>query len=93
MKKFKKVSVQVYLEPEQDRILALLSTTSGKSKAAIIRSCISKYIDSLPLEKDPALRVMNLGASGKKDIAEKHDDYLISFETQAHSNGQGNPSC
>jgi hypothetical protein len=31
---------------------------------------------SLPLEKDPALNIMNLGESGRKDIAEKHDDYL-----------------
>ena len=29
------------------------------------------------LDDDPALNIMNLGASGKKDIAAKHDDYLI----------------
>lgn len=80
MQKLKKVPIQIYLEPEQGKIIGLLSKTSGKSKASIIRSCISKYIDSLPPEKDPALDIMNLGASGEKDIAEKHDDYLISFE-------------
>jgi len=80
MKKLKKIPVQIYLDPEQQRILGLLSKTSGKSKAAIIRSCISNFIASLPLENDPALNIMNLGASGKKDIAEKHDDYLVSLE-------------
>ena len=80
MKKLKKIPVQIYLDPEQQRIIGLLSKTSGKSKAAIIRSCISSFIASLPLEKDPALNIMNLGASGKKDIAEKHDDYLVSLE-------------
>ena len=80
MKKLKKIPVQIYLDPEQQRIIGLLSKTSGKSKAAIIRSCISNSIANLPLEKDPALNIMNLGASGKKDIAERHDDYLVSLE-------------
>ena len=80
MKKLKKIPVQIYLDPEQQRIIGLLSKASGKSRAAIIRSCISNFIANLPLEKDPALNIMNLGASGKKDIAEKHDDYLVSLE-------------
>jgi len=80
MKRLKKIPIQIYLEPEQEKIIGLLSKASGKSKAAIIRSCISKFITSLPLEKDPALNIMNLGASEKKDIAKRHDDYLISFE-------------
>ena len=80
MKRLKKIPIQVYLEPEQQKIIGLLSKSSGKSRAAIIRSCISKFIADLPLEEDPALNIMNLGASGKKDIAEKHDDYLISLK-------------
>jgi hypothetical protein len=80
MKKLKKIPTQIYLEPEQDKVIALLSKSSGKSKAAIIRSCISRFLSSLPLEKDPALGIVNLGDSGKKDIAERHDEYLISSE-------------
>lgn len=76
MVKLKKVPIQIYLEPEQQKIIDILSKTSGKSKAAIIRSCISKFIDSLPISEDPAMDIINLGASGKKDISEKHDDYL-----------------
>ena len=80
MKKLKKIPVQIYLDPEQQRIIGLLSKTSGKSRAAIIRTCISNFIASLPLEKDPALNIMNLGSSGKQDIAEKHDSYLVSLD-------------
>ena len=80
MKRLKKTPIQIYLEPEQDKIIALLAKASGKSKAAIIRSCISQFLSSIPPEKDPALDIMNLGASGEMDIAEKHDDYLISLE-------------
>ena len=76
MKKIKKVPIQIYLDPEQIKIIDQLSKANGTSKAATIRTCIAKYIDSLPLENDPALNIMNLGESGRKDIAEKHDDYL-----------------
>ena len=80
MKRLKKIPIQIYLEPEQEKIVGFLSKSSGKSKAAIIRSCISKFIASLPPEKDPALNIMNLGTSERKDIARRHDDYLISSE-------------
>ena len=80
MKRIKKVPIQIYLEPEQEKIIGHLSKTTGKSKAAIIRTCIRKYLESLPPEDDPALRIVKLGASGKEDIAEKHDDYMASLE-------------
>ena len=80
MKRLKKTPFQIYLEPEQEKILGALSKATGKSKAAIIRSCISKFIATLPPEKDPAMDIMNLGSSGRTDIAERHDDYLTSFE-------------
>jgi len=37
MKKLKKTPIQIYLEPEQDKIIALLSKASGKSKAQVRR--------------------------------------------------------
>ena len=83
MEKLKKVPIQIYLEPEQDKIIRSLAATRGKSKAAVIRLCISKYLDSLPPENDPGLANMKLGSSGHRDIAEKHDAYLISLNKQA----------
>ena len=80
MKKQKKVPIQIYLDPQQDKIIGLLSKSTGKSKAAVIRLCISEFISGIPPEKDPALDIMNLGASGKKDIGQRHDEYLISEE-------------
>ncbi len=77
MKGLKKVPIQIYLEPEQDKAIEALSRTTGKSKAAIIRHCISKFIESLPPEEDPAMNIVDLGSSGKKDIAKRHDEYLI----------------
>lgn len=80
MKKQKKVPIQIYLDPQQDKIIGFLSRSTGKSKAAVIRLCISEFISRIPPKKDPALDIMNLGASGKKDIGQRHDEYLISEE-------------
>ena len=77
MIKSKKVPIQIYLDPDQFKMIDLLSKARNTSKAATIRNCIAKYLESIPLENDPALNIINLGASGKKDIAAKHDDYLI----------------
>jgi len=77
MIKSKKVPMQIYLDPDQFKMIDLLSKAGNTSKAATIRKCIAKYLESLPVENDPALNIINLGASGKKDIAAKHDDYLI----------------
>ena len=76
MKNLREIPIQIYLEKEQDRTITLLAKASHRSRASVIRACIEKFVASLPPEEDPALRVMNLGASGKRDIAEKHDDYL-----------------
>jgi hypothetical protein len=76
VKRNKKVAVQIYLEPEQERILKALAKATGKSRAAIVRSCISKSLAEISLESDPAMNIIGLGSSGKGDISEKHDDYL-----------------
>ncbi|CAB1069596.1 hypothetical protein D1AOALGA4SA_697 [Olavius algarvensis Delta 1 endosymbiont] len=76
MIKSKKVPIQIYLDPDQFKMIDLLSKSRNTSKAATIRNCIAKYLENLPLENDPALNLINLGASEKKDISAKHDDYL-----------------
>lgn len=82
MKGAKKIPIQVYLDPEQNKAIEALSKTLGKSKAAIVRSCISRFIETLPPEQDPAMKIIGLGASGKKDISQNHDKYLATTESQ-----------
>ena len=76
----KKVAIQVYLDPDQDRVLGYLSKTQKRSKASIIRACLQDYIARIPLEEDPILKVIGLGESGHTDISEKHDEYLLRLE-------------
>lgn len=71
-----KVAIQVYLDPEQNRVLTYLAKVQKRSKAAIIRRCIDDFLATLPAEEDPILRVIGLGDSGHTDVSERHDDYL-----------------
>jgi hypothetical protein len=77
MKSAKKISLQIYLEPEQDELIRRLSKSKGVSRAAIVRTCVAKFWDTLPLEDDPAWGLAGLGAFGKSDISRNHDGYLV----------------
>ena len=76
MKKLKKIPIQIYLDPDQEKVIGMLAKEQGKSKAAVIRLCIKEYLSRLPVEKDPIMNILALGSSNKNDISEKHDDYL-----------------
>jgi len=76
MRDLKKKPIQVYIEPQQDRALHLLSKRKGVSKAHLIREGIVRLLQDLPVEEDPALGLIGLGRSGKGDVSEHHDRYL-----------------
>ena len=77
MRILKKKPVQIYIEPKQNKVLEVLAQKKGISKAEIIRLGIDKYLGELPVEDDPAMGIIGLGKSGRDDIAESHDAYLV----------------
>jgi hypothetical protein len=79
MKALKKKPIQIYIENQQDYVLAALARSKGASKAEIIRECLDKYLREIPLKDDPAIELIGLGNSGKKDLSERHDAYLVQY--------------
>ena len=77
MRNLKKKPIQIYIEPEQDTMLHILAEQKGVSKAAIIRDGIERLIAELPVEDDPAMGLIGIGKSGRRDLSEKHDKYLV----------------
>jgi hypothetical protein len=73
MKALKKKPIQIYIENQQNYVLAALARSKGTSKAEIIRECLDKYLRQIPLNDDPAIELIGLGNSGKKDLSERHD--------------------
>ncbi len=79
MRNLKKKPIQIYVEPRQDNLLEAMSKKKGISKAAIIREGIEKFLKELHVEDDPAMGLMGLGNSGKGDLSDKHDKYLVGY--------------
>jgi hypothetical protein len=76
MRAIKKKRIQVYIEPQQDRVLDLLSKQKSVSKAHLIREGILRFFKDLPVEEDPAMDLLGLGGSGKGNLSEDHDRYV-----------------
>ncbi len=71
--------LQVYLNPVQDRVLRYLAKRDKMSLAELIRRSIDFYLSQIPLDDDPALDIIGLGASNVGDLAEEHDRYLAAL--------------
>ena len=79
MRALKKKPIQIYIEPRQALALESLSKKKRISKAELIRISLDRYLSALPMEEDPALGIIGMGRSGKNDISERHDAYLIGY--------------
>jgi len=79
MKALKKKPIQIYIEPQQDGVLAAIARSKGISKAEIIRESLDMYLKQIPLEEDPAMSLVGLGKSRKKNLSERHDEYLSRY--------------
>ena len=82
MKALKKKPIQVYIEPQQDYILGNLAKKRGMSKAEIIRKSLDKFLREIPWEEDPGMGLIGLGSSGKKNLSDDHDKYLVRYARQ-----------
>ena len=69
--------LQIHLRPDQDMTLRAVAAREGTSLAELIRRSIDLYLSGLPVGEDPALRLVGLGRSGRSDLAECHDEFLV----------------
>jgi hypothetical protein len=77
-----KKPLQIYLKPDQERILRALARREHVSLAELIRRCIDRYVvDLLPPEQDPSLGLIGLGHSGRADLSTRHDELVAEQAT------------
>ncbi|MGB8646814.1 MAG: CopG family transcriptional regulator [Anaerolineae bacterium] len=77
MKTLRERPLQIYLRPDQDQALRRLASQQQVSMAALIRQGIDRLLAEIPVEQDPALKLIGLGSSGLGDLAENHDKYIV----------------
>jgi len=66
---------QIYLEPEQHRLLKREAEAKGISLAELLRQVAWEHLRAEPRRRD-FLSIVALGKSGKDSISEEHDRYL-----------------
>lgn len=82
MQYMSKKPIQIYLDERQHRALKALARQEGSTIAALVRESVAKYLESVPVDKDPALRLVALGGRGPRNLAEKHDRYLTEIHAK-----------
>ena len=82
MRRLNKKPIQIYIEPQQDSALANLARRKKVSKAEIIRESLERYLRKLPIEEDPAMGIIGLGKSARKDLSKKHDECIARYIRQ-----------
>ncbi len=72
-----RVPFQFYLSPEAAGRLARTAKRRGVSKAALVREYVGRGLAAdVPRGEDPALAIVGLGRSGRRDVSSRHDEYL-----------------
>lgn len=74
--------LQIYLRPDQEDALRALAKQRHVSMAELIRRGIDRFLlELVPPEQDPSLELIGLGASGRPDLSEHHDEIVASRST------------
>ncbi|TME24937.1 MAG: ribbon-helix-helix protein, CopG family [Chloroflexi bacterium] len=77
--------LQIYLQPDQDRVLRAVAEREHVSLAELIRRSIDCYLtDILPPETDPSLGLIGLQ---RPDLSISHDE-LVASEAAAPADGE-----
>lgn len=83
-----KARTLIYLEPDQLLALRALARSQSTSLAELLRRIVQRHLDSLasqdPPHPDAYLRLVGLGASGRSDVSERHDDYFAEAIADEH---------
>ncbi|MFO8034336.1 MAG: CopG family transcriptional regulator [Candidatus Bipolaricaulota bacterium] len=66
---------QIYLEPEQHRLLKEEAKAKGVSLAELLRQVARNYLHQEPRREDFG-RIVGLGKSNVDNAAEEHDRYI-----------------
>jgi hypothetical protein len=69
--------IHVYLEERQDRALRRLAAEEGVSLSELIRRSVDLMIEQLPVEQDPAWKIIGLGNTATSDLGTHHDQHLM----------------
>jgi predicted transcriptional regulator len=66
----------IFIDESLERDLQLLAERQGRSKAAVVRTGLERYVKQEKQRAELELGFVGVGRSGRSDIAERHEEYL-----------------
>ena len=69
--------LQIYLDDRQDQFLRRLAKERNASISELVREGIDLLLAKLPIEEDPAYKLVGLGATKTRHVADQHDEYIV----------------
>ena len=67
----------IFIEPQLERELQALARRSGRPMAAIVREAVAQYIAADKERRPSRLGFVASGRSGRRDVAERHEELLF----------------
>ena len=67
----------IFIEPQLERELQALARRMGRPMAAIVREAVAQYVAADRERRPSRLGFVASGRSGRRDIAERHEDLLF----------------
>ena len=83
-----KTRTMVYFDTEEHRRLRAEAGKHGISMAELLRRLVRQYFEQSTKRfapRAPLPKIVGLGSSGRRDISEKHDEYLGKALRHEHS--------
>jgi len=84
-----KARTMIYLEREELQALRAEARRARISLAELLRRLVREYLrERSPASRPPAslyLKIVAMGASGRSDVSERHDDYVAAAARADHA--------
>lgn len=66
----------IFIDESLERDLQVLAERQGRSKAAVVRTALERFVRQEKQRAELDLGFVGIGRSGRSDIAERHEEYL-----------------
>jgi predicted transcriptional regulator len=66
----------IFIDESLERDLQALAERQGRSRAAVVRLALERYVKREKQKAELELGFVGIGRSGRSDIAERHEEYL-----------------
>lgn len=80
----------VFLDEGLERDVKALAQRQGRPAASVVREALAEYV-ARNRERRPALSFVAAGRSGRRDVAERHEEILLE-ELEPHGDGRSRPA-